>query len=126
MPVKEVIVNKNSEVKMIEENIIYMKYADNVELTIKDIEAVYNAFNEFGGNEDFKTLSEFHKYSTLGTEARHYAEKIKPKVKASAFVLHNLSQRILLRFYLKFQTNKNPTRVFNSYEDALKWLRSIG
>ena len=125
MLVKEAIINKNSVVKILDGNIIYIKYADNVELSEEDIEDVNQAFKNLGCDENYKTLSEFHKYSTLSTEARHYAEKIKPKVKASAFILHSLSQRILLRFYHKFQRNKNVTRVFNNYEDALAWLRSL-
>ncbi|MCH2233792.1 MAG: hypothetical protein MK078_06020 [Crocinitomicaceae bacterium] len=125
MPELEEIINKNSIVRILDSKILHIKYGDNVELTAEDIEDVNKAFKKLGCNDTYKTLSEFHKYSTLSTEARHYAEKIKPQVKASAFVLHSLSQRILLRFYHKFQRNKNITRVFNSFEDALSWLNTI-
>lgn len=42
--------------------------------------------------------------------------------KADAIVVRSMAQRILGNFYLKFQRPSIPTRLFNSIEEAEKWL----
>lgn len=44
---------------------------------------------------------------------------------ADALVVKNLAQRLIANFYLKINKPKKPSRIFNSEEEAVKWLFSI-
>lgn len=44
--------------------------------------------------------------------------------KAEAFVVESLANRLIAGFYIQFNRPKNPTRIFNNFENALNWLRT--
>lgn len=43
-----------------------------------------------------------------------------------AVIIKQLSQRLLYRIYLKFNKPKSPIKAFNSVEEAVIWLDSLG
>lgn len=44
---------------------------------------------------------------------------------AEAFVVDNLSNRLIAESYMKFDKPSNPTEVFDKIEDAMEWLDTI-
>lgn len=46
-----------------------------------------------------------------------------PNKMAEAFVVKNLSQRIIANFYLRVSRHTCPTEVFNQEEDAVTWVK---
>ena len=42
-----------------------------------------------------------------------------------AMVVKSIKERVLANFYLKFNRPKKPTKIFNSEEEAIKWLFSL-
>ena len=63
--------------------------------------------------------------TTVANGVREYlAERSHSGAKlAEAFVIRNLSQRILANFYLRIFRPGCPTEVFSTEEDAEKWIR---
>ncbi|MCB0762437.1 MAG: hypothetical protein KDC12_13000 [Flavobacteriales bacterium] len=44
---------------------------------------------------------------------------------ADAFVVNSMALRIVANFYLKYNRPKHPTRTFNSFEEARKWIAGL-
>jgi len=123
-PYKEII-NKNSAVRIVEGNIFHIKWTQNVELEIPDVDEVNAAFLELTNGETVKVLSQFGNYVNITSEARDYAANKSPRCIALAYVVTGLAQRMVIRFYIRLRKRQNPTKVFNSYDDALAWLKTM-
>jgi hypothetical protein len=122
---KLVIKNTNSTFIIVEDNILHICYDENVEIEVEDIIEIENSFNSLPNPKPLKILQEMGKYSSISPEAREFAAERSPGLKAVAYVVHNLGQRILLRFYIKMWRRKKPGKVFDSCDEALDWLKSI-
>ena len=66
-------------------------------------------------------------YYTYSTEAKElFASKEYCVLrKATAFVVKQLSFRLMAAFYIKFHKPLSPTQIFGSEEEALIWLRKF-
>ncbi len=60
-------------------------------------------------------------------EARKYlAQKdANPYATASAFLVKNLAQKLLVNAYLKMNRPSRPTRMFMNEQSAIQWLKSF-
>lgn len=123
--IENTIVNKNSTVKLVEKGIVHIKWKSDIELEEKDVDDVSAAFNELSKGEIVCVISHFGEYVNITPTARDYAANQSPKCIALAYVLNGLAQRLVIKFYIRIRKRKNPTKVFNSYEDALKWVKSF-
>jgi len=116
------IQNLNSIVRWIEDDIIHIKWKEDVELEEKNVDDVSLAFQQLTNRQTVKVLSHFGNYVNITSNARRYAAEQSPKCIALAYVINSLAQRIVIRFYIGMRKRKNPTKVFNSFEEAKEWL----
>lgn len=117
--------NTNSTVSWLEEGIIFIQWKDETDIEISDIDELEVSFYKLTGGKKVKVISELGRYVNITTEAKHYAAERAPELICLAYAIQDLSQRMVLRFYLRIRRNKNPTKVFNSKETALTWLKSF-
>ena len=61
----------------------------------------------------------------MTAEARKYAAEHSPYMDGIAYVLHGLAQRLFIRSYSRMWKRAKPTKVFDSFEDALGWLERL-
>lgn len=104
------------------DTIIYFKYSDNALVELSDVQKMLQLQRELGVDENVKRIVYAGRYTTITPEAREYVQRNKPKVKAEAFVLSGLAQKILFDFYHHICKNENPIKSFNNLEDAFKWI----
>ena len=116
------IENKKSVLRILEHNILHILYADNIVLEIKDINELYTSYNALPDPRPLKVLSEMGDFISITTEARNYGAEISPDLTKLAYVVKGLSQRLLLKFYIKMMKRKKPTKVFNNFDAAYAWL----
>ncbi len=119
------IINENSTFRVLDGEIIHVLWREGVELEIPDIDDAERTFEELTGGNKVKVLSQFGRYVNISSEARDYAAARSPECIALAYVITSLAQRIVIRFYIRLRRRKNPTKVFNTYEEALQWLRTM-
>ena len=117
------IENKKSVLRILEHNILHILYADNIVLEIKDINELYTSYNALPDPRPLKVLSEMGDFSSITTEARNYGAEISPDLTKLAYVVKGLSQRLLLKFYIKMMKRKKPTKVFNNFDAAYAWVK---
>lgn len=107
------------------DDVIYFKYKDNAEIKLKDVRNMLSQQQAIGVSDQTKRIVHAGKYTTITAPAREHIETFKPKVKAEAFILNNLPQKILFNFYYKIRRSQNPIRSFTNLKDALNWLETI-
>lgn len=120
-----VIKNEKSTLNIIEDNILHILYLKNSDLEIEDVKEVAEAYNSLPEPKPQKVLSEMESYVSITNEARVYAAEQSPDLIGIAYVISGLSQRLLLKFYVKLWKRKKPTQVFHSYAEALLWLKAL-
>ena len=118
------IKNTNSEMRIIHDNILHITYKEDTTLEIADIDELMNQFKLLSPKPE-KVINEYGNFVTISTEARLYAKNISPDLKAVAYIINSLAQRILLRFYIKTFKKSKKAKIFESFEDALTWIKSI-
>jgi hypothetical protein len=120
---KNVILNKNSKMQILEGEILHITYNEDVIIEIPDIKELNDRYNLLNPKPQ-KVIQDFSRFLTISTEARHYASEKSPDLKAIAFVITSLAQRILLRFYIKTWKRDKKTKIFESFNEALDWIKS--
>lgn len=72
-------------------------------------------------------LIKFGNGSSASREAREYASSPKGNelTIASALIVKNLAQQLIIDYYIKFNYPINPTRAFYKIEKAKEWLKTI-
>lgn len=107
-----------------EPDIFYIRvYSDSV-LDLADVEKMHEFQTEQNVGLAHKRLVHAEKYATITKDAREFIQDNTPAVKAGAYILHSLPQRILYNIYVKLRRHKNPSKAFDNPEDAIAWLRA--
>ena len=118
----EIIINNtNSKMRILEDGILHNLYSEGVLLEVEDIKELQVQFNLLEPKPT-KVLQELGKFTNMSAEARKYAAEHSPELDGVAYVIHNLAQRLLIRFYVRMWKRDKPTKVFDSFSDAHKWL----
>lgn len=114
-------------IRMRTEGITEMQVHSGFQLSAENILEYREAKEKLGGGKPFPNLVLMGAFSAAdATAMRTSASNEMRKLRvADAFVIDSLAQRILGNFYLKFSKPQFPTRLFNSKEEALKWLSSF-
>jgi hypothetical protein len=119
------IENTNSTICWVDESIVHIVWNPNIELEKVDIDEVSQSFDEMTQGEVVRVVSQFGTYVNISPEAKAYAAEKSPECIALAYVITSLAQRILIRFYIRMRKRKNPTKVFNTIDEALIWLKAF-
>lgn len=120
----EIIKTQKSEMQILENSILHIKYTEGVALEVKDIKELQVQF-ELLNPKPRKVLQELGSSLNMSSEARSYAAEHSPDLIAVAYVIKSLAQRLLIRFYVKMWKRKKPVKVFDSFDDAKAWLMSM-
>lgn len=109
------------------DRIIQYSIKSNITVSEKDSNEMVDAAGELGGFKKFPILIIAGKHSLADKEAREFAaSKEGTKYAVSvAFVVKNLAQKILGNAYIKINKPIVPTRIFDSEEKAVEWLKTF-
>lgn len=92
--------------------------------TLVDLTA---AIGQIGSGRKLKVIIDIRSFNIISEEAKKYSATAQGQIytKANAIVIHSLAARLGANFFIRFNKPVTPTRVFNSVEDAEKWLLGI-
>ena len=110
---------------ILEENILLIFYKDKCIIEEDDVLIIEKAYNDLPYAKPMKVITQYGKFVSISSDARNKAAERSPDLIAIAYVINSLSQRLLLKFYIKIVKRKKPTKVFQSIEEALEWLKPI-
>lgn len=121
----KVIQNKNSVAQLIDGDIFYILYKENVLVEVSDFQEAIASYHTLSQGSKLKFLVEFPEFVSFTPEARIWAEENQVDLQAEAVVFKSLAQRIVIRFYSIFRKQHHPIKIFTSHEKALHWLTSL-
>lgn len=119
---------KGYSIRMRHDNIIELRFNDGFNGTARDARHMVSIFKKLRGKLKPSLLVIYAEDNTFSKDAREYivSEEVSAVLKADAMVIRGLAMRIIGNGYLRINKPKRPTRLFNTTEDALEWLKSIG
>lgn len=97
------------------------------EVVIDDIKEMTNTIGEMGGGKKYPMLILIKRFNPITKDASEYAasETAGRYTLADAIVINNFAIRIATNFYIKIFKPKRPTKMFNSEEKAVDWLKTF-
>ena len=97
------------------------------EVEINDIKEMTNTIGEMGGGKKYPMLILIKRFNPITKDASEYAasEIAGRYTLADAIVINNFAIRIATNFYIKIFKPKRPTKMFNSEEKAVDWLKTF-
>lgn len=117
---------KCSEIFIDDDGILWLVPDIDADLDLEEVIACYDAYKEMGLHEGNKVLQiiDIKGNASMNREARDYAAKFGNEFFiASAVISTSMSVRLIVNFFNLFYTfQKVPLKLFDSEENARKWL----
>lgn len=128
MQVKDAVYLSHSTVLLRKDGILEVSCKNDFEYDVEHIREILQAYScLLKKGEKAPVLIVSEEYTSITSAGMKYSagpEGTKYS-KAEAFVIHSLFQKMLANFYLNFNKPKVPTRFFNEYTEAEKWLKNF-
>jgi hypothetical protein len=109
------------------DNIIELRFENGFNGNAEDGRNMVKMFKQLTGEVKPSLLVLYGEDNMFSKDAREYisSKEVSDVLKADAFVIKGLALRIMGNGYLKINKPKRPTRLFNSKDEALNWLKQI-
>lgn len=111
--------------RVLENGILHVVYHKETIISEKDIREVQYGFDSLEDPKPTKVIQEMQENVSMSLEGRKYASENAPSLTGVAYVIKGLPQRLLVRFYVGMRVMKNTTKVFESFDEGIKWLSSL-
>jgi len=107
-----------------EESLVDFSMKDQ-EIDVSDIILMHEIVLGFAKGNKYGTVFSAQSFFSISAEARK--EGGQPKynefVIVQGFVVHNLAQRLLGNFIMKFHSGRKQIRLFSNHQEARKWVK---
>lgn len=110
---------------LMDDNIIYMHYFDDIEVDVDVIEKGFELHDILGVDETVRRVIHCEKFVSITAEARDLVARESRPAAAEVYVIPSLHQKILFNIYVKIRRKKHPSRAFDNLEDALEWVKQF-
>jgi hypothetical protein len=109
------------------DGLVLVQINGNEEIDRPHVEEIVNTIGEWGNGKKFPLLIVVGEYTLPTPEARSYIATAEsdPYASAEAYVIQSFSQKLVGNVYLSFNKPARPTKLFNSEEKAVEWLKSF-
>jgi len=109
------------------DGIVHLAMKDIEDYTVEILREQIQFLSEKSNGKKLPVMLTFSSYNSPNDETMKYASKDENMkyTKASAVVVDSLALRLGANFYLHFFKPKTPTKLFNTKEDAVLWLRKF-
>lgn len=108
-------------------NIILVTAKDDIVLESSDILELKEYNLSLTEGKEYGVILDSMLYTSISTEARNImtSKSVEKNRLATAIVVHELPQRIIGNFYIKFNKPSVPTKLFSNKKEALIWMEKI-
>jgi len=112
----------------LEEDIIFFKYAPQIEIDIAMARDMVDKRLRYTGGRDVHVLIDFTNVKSVTKEARDYMNSPDGGLKGilgGAFLSNSVVATLFVNLYLKVSNPSIPARFFTNRNEAVAWLRKI-
>jgi hypothetical protein len=113
---------------LLEPQIILLQVEENALLELDDVLQMHKNNLKLSKGQRFSVLLDTRKsyFSTSAEALRKLSSKEFQEIrKATAIIVDSLAARLIGNFFKSLQSRRSPTRLFNTIEEALIWLRKF-
>lgn len=121
------IVTSFADFILFEEKIVIVKFTFDGELTLEQGMEIFKLTMDLSQGKRHAIIYDFNNCNIifsqeikLGAQKRSLADDI---LISRAFVAYNLSNKLEVNHFIKFNKPSIPNQLFNSFEEALKWTK---
>jgi hypothetical protein len=109
------------------DGIIIVKITNREEIGVDQVKQVIDVVGQIGEQKKYPLMVVVNEFVLPTPEAREYlaTPESNPYGTAAAYVIGSFAQKLVGNFYLSYNKPARPTRIFNSEEKALEWLRTF-
>jgi hypothetical protein len=121
---KELFTN-TIRLRLLSNGIIHYTYLPDVEVDAEEHLQNHKALLELvDTTKKYPAILDGDDFAIVTPEGRKLVRELEPliPVSARAMVIKQLGQRMLANFYIKYHKPIIPTKIFNSHQEALKWI----
>lgn len=110
-----------------EENILVIRYAQDLDFTLENAKALTQTCEEITKGNKVLVIVHTGQFGQMSSETRQYlaGEEIAKHRKAVALVVDNLAHRLMAHFIIAARKKHYPTKIFSNENDAAEWLKKI-
>ncbi len=121
------IKHEKFKVSLVQKNIVYVKIRKEKNIDFDDYKKIKKVVLSLAARLDFYQIIHLGKNTLLDQQMlKSYVEETSvDKLKAEAFVVKTLAQRMILRQIVKDKRKRIPIKVFKNPEQAMIWLENI-
>jgi hypothetical protein len=96
-------------------------------IVLPNVKLQIAAIGKLGEGKKFPVLVLSGNDNTIDTEVMNFVAQpnSNPFALAEAYVISNISHKLLANFYLKINRPARPTKVFTKEKDAISWLQQF-
>ena len=97
------------------------------EMIVQDVVDLHTCVRELSDGKKVCLLTTFQAYIPMNDDvmAESMKKEYQDRILASAIVITSPALRIAVKFFTTFHKPKQPRKIFDSKESALKWLKKI-
>jgi len=123
----KIIKTSTAKITQVDDGIILAEYFARAEETLETAIENIKGCAEFAGNNRLPVFIDYTNIRSITREARGYyaGEECSQVVSATAILTRNTISKVIANFYLGLNKPKNPTKLFTSKENAIKWLKGF-
>lgn len=111
-----------------EDGIVQMDMKEADEFLLQDAKDCAEAIKRFSTKKKVRVLSIINFYITMDKDVREFwaSEVLENYISCEAFVVQNVSMKMITKFYILFNKPKRPSQIFTAEKNALGWLKECG
>ncbi len=114
-----------AQISMGLDKILKIDFLPKSDIDVNDAKEIVRIAGELSGSIKHVNLVDMRKMTFINNEARkHFAQQDKSTVYAIGVVINSKVQRSLVNLYFKFNQPIIPTKMFDTPEDAIAWLKT--
>ncbi|MCB0408761.1 MAG: STAS/SEC14 domain-containing protein [Flavobacteriales bacterium] len=112
----------------VEDDILYITLKEDADLKVENIDEMIDARIRIQNGKKMKVIADIRNIWQASLKARKRAasSEMQSQNIAMAIVTDSLASKLLANFFIKINKPSSPTRMFNSKEEGLLWLNTIG
>jgi hypothetical protein len=110
-----------------ENRILHIRFLDGIELELEDVKEIFQVGLQLSDGKPYCALADVRNNPLSSPEARAFgADKAYSEFRlADAILVESTMMKLIASVYINFNKPKVPTRMFNSEEKALSWLKEF-
>jgi len=108
-----------------EDGIVQMDMKEADEFLLQDAKDCAEVIKRFAAQKKVAILSIVNFYITMDKDVREFwaSEVLENYIACEAFVVQNVSMKMITKFYILFNKPKRPSQIFATEKSALTWLK---